>query len=700
MSVGPTSAACLRPRAILVLVAMVGAIALPRPDLRAQTVDYGALEKLFAEPVTTSATGSPQRASEVPADMEIVTADDISRSGAIDIPGVLGHVAGVDVLQWTNDAADVSVRGYNQPYSSRLLVLIDGRQVYADYYGFTPWSTLPVQLDAIRQIEIVKGPNSALFGFNAVGGVINIITSSPLYDDVNSVSFRVGTQGLVEGSVVSTLKLGDRVGIRIEAGGRSNDEFVAKSEPLGSNNLRGNDRGSIDLDGLFQLDDDLQLGLEASHTRSDVTEMFPTFYELDYAHYRADSVKAQLTADTRFGLAQATAYANWIHADAVTSSGSGLLTLGLPTGSVMLAGAPFRIPFNDEATVLQLQDLFKLGSDHMVRLSTEYRRTSTGTTPTEGGKVSYDVISGGGMWDWKITPSLSLTNALRIDYLELGRSGDLPPGTPFTNASWNRSLAEPSYNSGLVWQPDDVDTFRLTASRGVQLPNLEDLGAVQGDVRTPVFAAVIVGVPNLSPTIVSDYEIGWDRALTGIDATIRVSLFVQDTVDAVSNIGLLSFLPTGALITSTNIGNSRAEGIELELKGRIAPAWHWGLSYTPEIVTDDFISNLITRLLRVDYQHTIPTHVVKANFGWSAGRWEADAYLRYESAFHGLAPAGTSPGLIRIDDYVSIDGRVAYRLTDWATLALSGQNLGQSSQRQTAGPDVQRRVVGTLSARF
>jgi len=70
----------------------------PSP-LRAQSMDYGSLEQLFGEPVTTSATGSPQRVTEVPANMTIITADEIRRSGARDIPGVLRHVAGVDVMQ-------------------------------------------------------------------------------------------------------------------------------------------------------------------------------------------------------------------------------------------------------------------------------------------------------------------------------------------------------------------------------------------------------------------------------------------------------------------------------------------------------------------------------------------------------------------------------------------------------------------------
>jgi len=676
----------VRSRRGAVLVLAATAIALT--EAHAQTVDYGALEKLFAEPVTTSATGSPQRASEVPADMEIVTADDINRSGAVDIPGVLSHVAGVDVLQWTAGGADVSVQGYNQPYSSRLLVLIDGRQVYADYYGLTPWSALPIELGAIRQIEIVKGPASALFGFNAVGGVINIITSSPLYDDVNTVSVGVGTRGFVQGSVVSTYKFNDRAGIRIEAGGRSNDEFPIP--PGVGFNRRSDDRGSLDIDGLFQLADEVQFGLEASRTRADQVEMIPTFYELANVNYTTDSIKGQLTAETGIGLVQGTAYTNWIDTN---------MRAGYAPGAGGILTPAVNLQFDNSVTVVQLEDLVELGSDHTVRASFEYRHNESNTTPLTGGNVFYDVVSGGAMWDWKISPNLSLTNALRVDDLMLGRSGSMTPGSPLSNADWNRTEIEPSFNSGLVWQPDETDTIRLTASRGVQVPSLTDFGAVQ-DVFVARPLQLITGVPTIEPTVVTNFEIGWDRTLPAFDAQLRVSLFAQQTRDEVANPAGITQLPPVVLFTPANIGDSNAEGLELELKGQIAPAWRWGLSYTPEIVTDHFSGNAEAAAFPVDFQHTTPTHVVKANLGWSVGHWEVDGFARYESRFYGLVANGSRTLLEPIDNYLALDGRIAYRFTDWATLALSGQNLGQSGQHQTVGPPVQRRIVGSLAVEF
>ncbi len=95
----------------------------------ADTIDRSALEGLFDEPVTLSATGAPQRVTDAPVNMTIISQDDIRRSGAIDLPGVLERLANVDVMRTSAGQADVSIRGYNGTFSPRLLVLFNGRQV-------------------------------------------------------------------------------------------------------------------------------------------------------------------------------------------------------------------------------------------------------------------------------------------------------------------------------------------------------------------------------------------------------------------------------------------------------------------------------------------------------------------------------------------------------------------------------------------
>ena len=211
------------------MVAALAALAwiLAASPVIAQSVDYSGFEQLFGEPVTTSATGKPQRISEVPANMEIITADDIRRSGADNIPDILQFVAGISVRRYGFAAVDVGIRGYNETSNPRLLVLLNGQQVYLDDLGRTQWYTLPVTLDEIRQIEIVKGPNTALFGFNAVSGVINIITYDPSQESINTATLRAGTQDYLSLSAVGTGRIADVGGVRIAADGFQAQEFKA-----------------------------------------------------------------------------------------------------------------------------------------------------------------------------------------------------------------------------------------------------------------------------------------------------------------------------------------------------------------------------------------------------------------------------------------------------------------------------------------
>jgi iron complex outermembrane receptor protein len=225
------------------------AIALVASSVNAQTIDYGAFEELFGEPVTTSATGSPQRMSEVPLNMEIITQKDIKRTGAKTIPDVLRGYSGISVTQFTETDSEVGFRGYNVGYNDRVLVLVNGRQVFMDYYGLVAWETIPVELAEIRQIEVVKGPNTALFGFNAVSGVINILTYNPMYDDINSIEITGGTHKYRQGSAVKTIQ-GDKYGIRVSVGSYHMDKFNSKNTATGIGTSRQENSnkvsGSID----------------------------------------------------------------------------------------------------------------------------------------------------------------------------------------------------------------------------------------------------------------------------------------------------------------------------------------------------------------------------------------------------------------------------------------------------------------------
>ena len=274
----------------------------------------------------------------------------------------------------------------------------------------------------------------------------------------------------------------------------------------------------------------------------------------------------------------------------------------------------------------------------------------------------------------------------------------MPPGYPFSNADWNRTLTEESFNTGLVWRASDNDTARFTIGRVVQVPNLVDFGATVANTTTGNYT----GVPTIQPTIVMNYEVAWDRALPALDARLVASAYHETTDDIASFFGNVVFANGLPYQTSGNVGNSSANGIELSMKGDFLDAWHWGAGYSAEFIADRLDPMPRPDFDQTDFRHSTPKNIVTANLGWAAGAWEADGFLKYESSFYGqtLVALGEAPSMTFVSNYVSIDGRIAYKLTDAVTISLSGQNITQSSQQQTSGANVERRVIGGVAVAF
>ena len=642
-------------------------------------MDYGALEQLFGEPVTTSVTGSPQRISQVPAGMEIITADDIRQSGARDIPGVLRHVLGIDVLQWGNDNADIAIRGYNQALSPRLLVLIDGREVYLHSLDYTAWSALPVELNGIRQIEVVKGPNTALFGFNAVGGVINIITYHPVYDSVNRISITGGTQSLIQGSLVGDLRAGATAGARVLAGGYSNHDFSTPQAPQDLGSRDGNIRAAVNLRGAFALSDKTQVEIEATDSRVRQPDYVITAVS-DNENIHTNSLEGVVTTDSAYGLTEARLYRN---------------------GTDIVAMRPgVTLDLNDTTLVAQLQQLFKVGAANTLRLATEYQHDRIGVTPLGGAELFSQVLGASAMWEWNMRPAVTLTNAVRVDRINYGRSGYLPPNLGLSNAAWDRGFTELSFNSGLVWLLSAADRVRFTLARGVQMPSLAGFGAIL--IPLPIAGIYQSGSPLLQPTIDMHYEIGWSRRLPWLGAQFGLSAYFDSIHGVVAQFGSRVTVSPALVGGPTNIGDSRSQGLELSLKGRAGDHWRWRLGYSPQTIRDNFPGYAVQATL-TDYEDTAPRHSADAQLGWSAGRWELDGFLHYQSpdyAIRGLSGGFQNAILVRIPGYLSADARAGYRLTKRFTLALSGQNLLREQQIQTATAAVERRVLATLSADY
>ena len=143
------------------------------------TEDLGnlALEDLMKIEVST-ASRKQQKMADVAAAVYVISQEDIRRSGATSIPEALRMDPGLNVARIGSSSWAISARGFNGRYANKLLVLMDGRTVYTPMFSGVFWNGQDTLMEDIERIEVIRGPGAAMWGANAVNGVINIITKS------------------------------------------------------------------------------------------------------------------------------------------------------------------------------------------------------------------------------------------------------------------------------------------------------------------------------------------------------------------------------------------------------------------------------------------------------------------------------------------------------------------------------------------
>lgn len=176
------------------------------------------LEELIGLRVT-SVLKTPRSWSTTPAAIHVVTREDIRRSGVDNVPDLLRTVPGVQVAELDKDIFAVSIRGFNDIHANKLLVMVDGRSVYNHIFSGVIWNQLPVFMEDIERIEVIRGPGSSVWGANAVNGVINIITRHSRAMSGMLLTGGFETPESTFGSVRCGFQLNDRAAARVYAGG-------------------------------------------------------------------------------------------------------------------------------------------------------------------------------------------------------------------------------------------------------------------------------------------------------------------------------------------------------------------------------------------------------------------------------------------------------------------------------------------------
>ena len=141
----------------------------------------------------TSVSRRSERLSETAAAVSVVNADQILRSGLTTLPEVLRLADAIDVARVNSSTWATSLRGFTTNPANKLLVLMDGRSLYSPLTSGTFWDAEDTVLNDIERIEVIRGPGGAVWGPNAVNGVVNVITKSAAATIGDYVSVAAGS---------------------------------------------------------------------------------------------------------------------------------------------------------------------------------------------------------------------------------------------------------------------------------------------------------------------------------------------------------------------------------------------------------------------------------------------------------------------------------------------------------------------------
>ena len=670
-------------------VALVFCLIAANSDARAQYMDYGGLSELFGESVTTSATGLPQRASDVPVAIDIVTAEEIRLSSLRTIPELVARFANLDIVHYTDGQSEIGIRGSAQPMNPQLLVLVNGRQAYIDAFGFTAWPTLPVEIEEIRQIEVVKGPNTALYGFNAFGGVINIVTFNPLYDTRSAGSITVGTGPSLGGSASATAREG-AIGVRVSAGFDRADDY-GDSVPSRVNALDQDpeaERAAFAIVG--ELTPTVHVEAETTASSLDRTDITGG-QTWSSTSYDQRSIRASLSADHEMlGAWKLQTYHNRNDVDLLTE---------------IQGSSDFQpLTLDNDLTVVNLEGLIKPIAQHSARLTLEYRdtRSKFPTLSLASGSGGADIIAAGGAWHWQTTDWLTLTAAGRVDHFRMFLNSE-PRG--FDESDYDRTFTEPTYTVGVVAKVSESDTIRLSSGSGVMLPNHVDIFYSVPPPANPFGITAVSGDPRIDPARNINVELGWNHRFDEVDADFNASVFWQQQSDLKSVSGrpsspTLAFVGGEVLSVPRNVGDSTVIGTEFTFEGDADESWSYRLGYTFLLVDDDLEVNQAVRAFAVDNEESTPTHSIDLGLSYQSDPVEADMGFRWQSKRTLLSPNDTPTfevGTVDVDHVVDLSARVGYWLTPNLQLSLLGTGLLGGADW---GPGTDIDAQGFLSLRW
>ncbi len=453
--------------------------------------------------VVVTATRMAEPRSKASASVAVVTAKEIAARGATRLDEVLQDVVGLHVVS-SGPAGSLSSASIRGSEAAQVLVLIDGVRLNSPQYGQFDLNQLPVALSQIERIEVMRGAASALYGSNAMGGVINIITRSPEETPSTQIGWTEGERNtrIVSGS--TSRQVGD-FRYRIGAETKASDGYRKNS-----------DYDQYTVNGLFGYSPTEDVDIELSVYHLDYESGIPgsNSWPSPDAEQEDKRTVASLKVVAPVGPVKLTTRGIYEHHRNDYRDPGGWSPIN-ETHKIDTYGTEI---YAEKAFAGQT---FLLGGDYY---RDELDSTNIGDEDQEHGAVF-------GQYQIDLMPTLTMLLGLRYDI-----------HSDFDN--------ELSPRAALHLALTDSTRVRLSASKAFRAPTLNDLYW-----PTDFFSK---GNPDLNPETAWEYELALDQTF-GDRGRISLAAFLRDAED------LISWQPDEFFIYSpVNVNDARIWGVEVD----------------------------------------------------------------------------------------------------------------------------------------
>ena len=565
-------------------------------------------------PVVTSASGREQNLKHVAQSMTVITSEDIRRWGATCFADLFIHVPGMQTRNDIGYNCNLSVRSDPNFFTNDLLVLLDGAIVFNPAYSGTYWNTVPIALDEIDRIEIIRGPGGVLYSSNAVSGVVNIISKSAA-ESSSYAEMRAGTLHMGQTSTGVKLYSENDLAVR---GAYAYDTVNGYPEQYSGNVKTYIHRNVASVRADYNIAEQAALSVFA-HYNSNVDKSIRNVGGL-FDHHGSQGVYG-LNYTNKFS----DIYDLRIHADAVEHVSSVFVSNDL------------RVRSYDA----QIQNNFNLdfAGLHIFSFGTELFRNELNSSES----VFYDPY---------LTQSV-LSFFLNEEYrpsrqwiLTLGTRADKNSNLPAHYDSW---IYSPRFSA--VYLASEKHKFKISATKSYRTPSF-----IERNARVNVLSIIYaVGSNDVEPEKVLSYEAGYSGYYLNDKFNFDIQFFYHRVNDYLNARNMT--VPAYTLEYG-NLGTLKTWGSEIS--GEYFLSDDFSLYADASIINGTYKFNESVNYFLSEALYRIADLQLGAGARYTLGRWKFDLYAKYVSGVMESENAASGAVGEKLNGFYKFYARTAY----------------------------------------